>query len=79
MKFTKNGKFDGLNRTRFLIKCDDAEFDDCIRCDRHCYDLARELEDKNKLSTNKIKLLAQRKREHMMVEMFGQRWWKKKK
>jgi hypothetical protein len=65
-------------REKMLIESDPPEFDDCIRLDRKCYDVARELESKNKLSKAKIKLLTQRKREHIMTKMFGQGWWKKK-
>lgn len=65
-------------REKMLIECNPPEFEDCIRLDRKCYDVARELEERNMLSEAKKSLLAQRKREHMMVKMFGYGWWKKK-
>jgi hypothetical protein len=66
-------------RQKMLLECDPPEFDDCIRMDKKCYEVARELEFQKKLSKPKIKLLAQKKREHMMVKMFGHQWWKKNK
>jgi len=65
-------------REKMLIECDPPEFDDCIRLDRKCYDAARELDEQKKLTKAKSSLLAQRKREHMMVKMFGQGYWRKK-
>ena len=65
-------------RKWMLIECDPPEFDDCIRLDRECYDVARELEKAGKLSKPKVKLLTERKREHIKVKMFGHRYWEKK-
>ena len=65
-------------REKMLIECDPPEFDDCIRLDRKCYNVARELDEQKKLTKAKSSLLAQRKREHMMVKMFGQGYWRKK-
>jgi hypothetical protein len=64
---------------KMLLESDDAEFEDCICLDRKCYERARELERDGRLSKNKVKLLAQKKREHMMVRMFGHQWWEKGK
>ena len=65
-------------RRKMLIECDPPEFDDCIRLDKKCYDVARELEKQNSLSEAKKKLLAERKREHIKIKMFGHRYWEKK-
>ena len=66
------------NRIKTLLECDPPEFEDCIRMDKKCYEVARELDEQKKLSPAKVKLLTQKKREHMMVRMFGHQWWKKK-
>ena len=65
-------------RKKMLLECDPPEFEDCIRLDKKCYYLARELEQTGQLSIAKQSLLAQKKREHIMVRMFGHQWWKKK-
>jgi hypothetical protein len=62
---------------KVLLKADDPEFNDCIETDRKCYNVARQLEKEGKLSKNKCKLLAEQKRRHIMVKMFGHNWWKK--
>lgn len=66
-------------REKMLIDCDPPEFEDCIRLDRKCYDVARQLNKQNKLSLAKRSLLKQRVHEHIMVKMFGHGWWKKGK
>jgi hypothetical protein len=65
-------------RKKMLLDCDPPEFEDCITLDKKCYEVARELERQKKLTPAKLKLLAQKKREHIMVRMFGHQWWKKK-
>ena len=63
---------------KMLLETDDPEFDDCIRVDKDCYNMARILEKKDLLSINKCKLLADQKRKHIMVRMFGHQWWRRK-
>jgi hypothetical protein len=64
---------------KLLIACDEPEFDDCIRMDKDCFEAARQLAKKNRLSANKQRLLLEQVKKTVMVKMYGWRWWKERK